>query len=389
MWQSLNFGRDLADSPHCIGKISGRQRFLYSGDRPLDLDVLPFAAWDLLEKDVYGNPVLEWYIETPVWGMAANNSSAAPFSMKRSLTTVSSRGCPYECAFCYRGAQGERNWGMRSPENLVAEAQWLIDKYQIDFLGFPDDNFGVAKPRIRALPEAFKSLGGLRWGTHTRLDEAADERVDWMAEAGCIYIGFGAESASANMLERMKKGGFILRPRGAESNVLTRINGFDFPWTMVEGIKNCRRVGIHANCTWIMAYPGETLEDLKTSVAFILWQEELMTRGLTPGSTEYALAQSAVNKKMFVATAYPGTAMFNDPACRKTLTESFGITFGHDGEPVTNEALRSYVLELDDATKVMHNADGMALNFGAMPTEQFLLARDHVDSGQIERILNM
>ena len=70
----------------------GRPRFFYEGDRPKDLDILPFAAWDLLEEDVFGNPVLEWYITTPVWGTAANNSSATPFTMERSLTAVSSRG---------------------------------------------------------------------------------------------------------------------------------------------------------------------------------------------------------------------------------------------------------------------------------------------------------
>src|SRR3989344_6506837 len=101
-----------------------------------------------------------------------------------------------------------------------------------------------------------------------------------MAAAGCVYIGFGAESASARVLERMNKGGFILRPRGAKSDLLTPWNGFNFPTTMVEGYTRCRRVGIHGNCTWIMGYPGEELADLKTSVAFMLWQKELVTTGL-------------------------------------------------------------------------------------------------------------
>jgi len=387
--QSLSFGRSLEDLPECLGSIGGRLRFLYGGDRPLDLDVLPFAAWDLLREDMDGNPILEWYIRTPVWGLAANNSSATPFTMTRSLTTVSSRGCPYACAFCYRGAQGERNYGMRSPENLVAEAQWLQETYGIDFLGFPDDNFAVDVRRIRALVKAFEPLNGLRWGTHTRLDEAADERAELMAKAGCVYIGFGAESASARVLERMNKGGFILRPRGAKSNVLERINGFDFPATMVKGIRNSREVGIHANCTWIMAYPGEELVDLQTSVAFILWQEELMTKGLIAGSVAYEKARAAVNRRMFVATAYPGTEMFKDLACRQILTDNFGISFQTNGEPLADEALRNYVLELDDATKVMHGRDGRPLNFGAMPEAEFLEARDYIESGRIEQVLNM
>ena len=60
-----------------------------------------------------------------------------------------------------------------------------------------------------------------------------------------------------------------------------------------------------------------------------------------------------------------------------------------EAEPVADQALRDYILELDDATKVMHNQDGRPLNFGAMPDEQFLEVREHVESGQIEKILDM
>jgi radical SAM superfamily enzyme YgiQ (UPF0313 family) len=83
-----------------LGEIEGRHRFQYEGSRPADLNSVPYPAWDLLEADPYGYNLLEDYINTPVWGLAANNSSATPFEMKRSLTTVSSRGCPYACAFC-------------------------------------------------------------------------------------------------------------------------------------------------------------------------------------------------------------------------------------------------------------------------------------------------
>lgn len=374
-------------SPYCLGAApGGRPRFFYEGDRPVDLDVLPFAAWDLLERDVLGNPLLEWYLTTPVWGIAANNSSAAPFTMERSLTTVSSRGCPYACAFCYRGAQGERNWGTRSAKNLAAEVRERVTRYGIDFMGHPDDNFAVNPKRVAEMVEEYEGLN-IRWGTHTRLDETDKGRAENMAKAGCIYIGFGAESASAPVLERMNKAGFILK-NGLET---VRVNGSDyrFPKTMMRGIRDCRRVGIHSNCTWIMGYPGETLEDLKTSVAFILWQRELYAEGHAPGTPDHAAAIASVNQKMFTATAYPGTAMFKDPAAKDLLSRTFGLSFGDDGEPVCDEALRRYILELDDATKVMRNADGEPLYFGDMPKDRFLEARGHIDRGEIEKILEM
>lgn len=365
--------------------VDCRARFVYSGDRPRDLEALPFAAWDLLHEDAFGNPLLEWYIATPVWGMAANNSSAAPFTMTRSLTTVSSRGCPYKCAFCYRGAQGERNWGMRSAANLRKEAEWLIESYGIDFLGFPDDNFAVDRRRMLDLPTYLGDLG-IRWGTHTRMDEA-DSRLEPMARSGCIYIGFGAESASKRILYRMDKGGFIVKRNGVERT--TTVNGYEFPETMVEAVLNCKTFGVHGNCTWIMGYPGESLGDLQTSVAFILWQEEVATKGIAPGTPEYDAAAASINKRMFTATAYPGTAMFREPKVRDELSLNFGINFDPSGQPIVDDALYRYVLELDDATKVLYGKDGRPLNFGEMPMEQFLEARSYIDSGRIHKILEM
>lgn len=378
--------RRMTHSPSYIGEIDGKHRFVYAGDRPHNLDVLPFAAWDLLEADVFGNPLLEWYIKTPVWGLAANNSSAANFVTHRSLTTVSSRGCPHACSFCYRGAQGERNWGIRSPQNLREEAEWLIKTYGVDFIGFPDDNFAVDWKRCAALPKAFEGLE-FRWGTHTRLDECTMNRIVPMAESGCIYIGVGAESAAKATLYRMKKGGHIIKHRGVER--MTKVGDYEFPTMMMEGIQNCREVGIHVNATWMMAYPGETLDDLKTSVAFIKWQEALYTQGLAHGSEEHDLALRSINRMMFTATAYPGTDMFQDPKVQELLRVHFGLSFDPLGHPVCDSAMEWYVRELDDATKVLHGENGAPLNFSAMPEDVFLEARAYIDAGRIEQVLNM
>jgi len=342
-------------------KSNGRHRFMYAGGRPKDLDKLPFADLELIKTDVYGNPVLQWYLDTPVWGVGANNSSATSFTMNKSTTFVSSRGCPYACAFCYRGAQGERNYGMRSAKNLAAEFRLHIEKYGVDFIGMPDDNFAINHQRIVDLVPLLKPLN-IRWGTHARLDESA--KFPLMAEAGCIYLGFGAESASPSVLRVMKKG--ILNKE-----------------IMMKGIIECENAGIHASCTWIMAYPTETLEDLKMSVAFIKWQEDFyVSRGKSADS---------VNKKMFTATWYPGTEMLNHPKVKRILHEIFGINFNPTtGEPVCDENFRQYLLELDDATKLLHNPKtGEPLNFSDMPMDTFVKAREYIDSGEIDKILEM
>jgi|TARA_R110000824_G_scaffold62061_3_gene164551 hypothetical protein len=369
-----------------IGEFENKHRFVYEGDRPSNLDDIPYAAIDLLESDPYGHNVLEDYIKVPVWGTEANNSSATPFVMERSLTTVSSRGCPYACAFCYRGAQGERNYGMRSAEHIAIQIKDYVDKYNLDFVGFPDDNFAVDKRRIDKMVPVFKEFGvdHIRWGTHTRMDEA-DDRAYKMAESGCIYIGFGAESADEYVLTKMQKGGFILK----NGLVPTKVNGntYKFPKTMMDAVKTAADAGIHGNCTWIMAYPGEELKHLKTSVAFILWQQQFWTKGYLSGTPDYERFKDGVNRKMFTATAYPGTEMWR--VVRKDLKRHFDIEYDSFGDPVCDDNFHRYVLELDDATKILNNKNGDPVNFGDMPIDQFLQVREYVDSDQIDKILDM
>lgn len=343
----------------CVHDPSG----VYRGARPRVLDALPFPAWDLVDLDVY--------LPNPIWGSAARNSSATPFTMRRSMNTVSSRGCPFACKYCDRTATGGRNYGVRSAENLALEANTLMDRYGIDFLGIVDDNAMVVRERLRDMASAFRPLvaRGLRWGTHGRMDEAGDVRPDgtiedpprvkWMAEAGCVYIGFGAESAHPDVLAAMGKGGHI------QNAGLETYKGDAFPRTMIQALRHCKEYGIHPNCTWIMGYPGETLEQLQHTVRFIRMMEDT---GL--------VARGANNHNMFVATAYPGTEMFHHPVVREKIRSAFG------------NDLRRYVLELDDATKVIGN-EGVIMNYSAMDDATFTKARACVEEGRVFDILKL
>jgi hypothetical protein len=112
-----------------------------------------------------------------------------------------------------------------------------------------------------------------------------------------------------------------------------------------------------------------------------------MTKGLIAGTPEYNAAISYVNKSLFTATAYPGTHMWG--LVRPALEEHFDIKHDENGEPICDDAFHRYVLELDDATKVLNNKNGDPVNFGDMPMDKFLEARSYADSGDIEKILDM
>lgn len=391
--------------PAQVVSKNGRKYTIYEGGRPKNLDNVSDPAWHLLESDRFGNNILEKYIKIPVWGNTAGNSSAVDVTnkslqMKRSLNSVSSRGCPFACKFCFRGAQGERNYGVRSAKNIFSELTKYKQKYNIDFLGFVDDNFAVSRKRIFEMQEEIGEWcknNNLFWGTHARLDEAADIkkvdevsnvefksplRVKGMYDSGCRYIGFGAESASPRILDRMGKGGFIL------THGVRNVFGYDVPVTMMEGIKNTVEAGINANCTWIMGYPSETLEDLKASIAFIKWQEFILASQYDKDSEAYQLACESVNKNLFVATAYPGTEMFKEKTVQEKLSKGFGITFINN-KPVCDSNLERYVEQLNDATDIIYTDDGGLLQYSDISDQMFMEIRDRIENNDIFSILDL
>jgi radical SAM superfamily enzyme YgiQ (UPF0313 family) len=287
-----------------------------------DLNLIPGVDWDQFKMEVY--------LKNPVWGSEAKNSSWMPFTPTRSINFISSRGCPYNCYFCDRHTTGGRNYRVVSSERLIKDIYDVIEKFQVDFIGFTDDNFITDKKRLQEFLPLIKE-SGLLWGCHGRLNEVDEELAEQLREAGCVYIGFGGESADENVLKRMNKK--------------------NSPAQMSRAIKACQKAGITPNCTWIMGYPGETRDSLRRTANFIL---------------EHGLNQ----KSMFVATAYPGTVFFEEVK-NKILS--------------IYNSLEEYVLDLDDATKLLiHN--GKVLNYSDMSDEEFLECRKYVETGELEKI---
>lgn len=387
-WESAVASGKLA--PYYVGEIFGRHRLIYDGDRPRDLNALPHADLELLHEDVDGNPLLDWYLNVPAWSVNANNSSAVPWrdeDVVPKTTSVSSRGCPYGCKYCFRKTQGERNWGVRSAEHIMQELVEHIERYSIKFHGFPDDNFAVTLGRIKDINNL------VSWGTHTRLDEVAGLNAttrgtaEVMAKAGCKYIGFGPESASPKVLEAIGKGGHTLSNGFTGVMVGGRLHSF--ATSMVVGTEEAARVGIHGNCTWIAFSPTETLEDLKDSVLFMQWQMELYSK--------FGARPESVNTRMFAMTWYPGVTLINIPKVRSELERVFGLSFWQIStdsrkvmwEPVIDEKYYCYLRELDDATKVLHGSDGKPLNFSDMSDDTVLKVRELIDSGQTLEVLSL
>jgi len=126
-----------------------------------------------------------------------------PFdSLSPSAVMVTSRGCPFQCTFC---CTMDKHYRERKPQKVVEE-MILCKEMGYRSINFYDDNFNLTTKRVTDLcNEIKKQKVGLPWSCRCRVKPVTEEMLSLMAEAGCSRIHFGAESATQDILDKMKK----------------------------------------------------------------------------------------------------------------------------------------------------------------------------------------
>lgn len=163
-------------------------KIIHNPERPLieNLDELPFPSWDLLPIEKYHS--------------VARN--------RLSLPIMTSRGCPFNCVFCYKGIYGRR-YRTRSPENIIKEIKYLRDRYGIQEMTILDDNFTLNVKRVLDICDRIvQEKLVLPWSTPNgiRANPATLELFEKMKAAGCYRIYVGIESGDERVLEFIDKG---------------------------------------------------------------------------------------------------------------------------------------------------------------------------------------
>jgi radical SAM superfamily enzyme YgiQ (UPF0313 family) len=152
---------------------------------------------------------------------------------KKIIPMQTSRGCPYDCAFCSVTGMFGRKYRFRSRENILAE----LERYNSpdNYIFFYDDNFAAHPRRTRDLLEGMIERGiTCKWSTQVRADICKDvEMVQLMKRAGCHTVFVGFESVNPSSLEAMKKKQTIEDIHRAA--VLLRRNGIQVHGMFVYG----------------------------------------------------------------------------------------------------------------------------------------------------------
>jgi anaerobic magnesium-protoporphyrin IX monomethyl ester cyclase len=202
----------------------------------VDLDSLPFPAWDLLDMAYHT-------LRTP---------RVIPCIPLKTATLESSRGCSGQCAFCSEGRLYSKTHRFHSAGYVADAVERLVRDYAIDGLYFSDEAFTTNAARVAALCEEFIRrwpADRIRWSAQVRSDSVSTGMLALMRRAGCIQLEFGIESGSPRMLGAMAKGTSV------EQNA--------------AALRMTREAGIRSLAYIVIGLPGETREDLLQTRRFL------------------------------------------------------------------------------------------------------------------------
>jgi radical SAM superfamily enzyme YgiQ (UPF0313 family) len=187
-----------------------------------DLDVLPFPDRILLfEKDDF-----------------TRQSGIKHF--------ITSRGCPYDCTYCFNHALAEiyRGKGKRlrqmSVARVIEEVTWVQRRYPMQFVVFLDDLFIVYEDWLRELAERFPREVGLPFFCNVRANLVTPAKIALLRQAGCRSVGMGLETGNPNLRNEILK-------RNLSNEQI------------IEASRLIREAGIQLLTTNMLGLPGATL----------------------------------------------------------------------------------------------------------------------------------
>ncbi len=170
---------------------------------------------------------------------------------KRFSNIMTSRGCPCACNFCATPKVWGRHVRMRSPENIIAEIDQMVEMGQTEALWFFDDTFNTSPRRVEQFCGLLKDRGyHLPWFCEIRVDNMSKSLLETMRDAGCYTIGFGVESGSQRILDEI-----------IQKNLKLQKVRELYQW--------CRELNVIANPFFILSHPTETWEEAQETLDLI------------------------------------------------------------------------------------------------------------------------
>ena len=185
----------------------------------------------------------------PLWD-AFDHNRIHDLRNEKSITVITSRGCPYSCCFCSIHHVMGHKFRTRSPENVIAELDIIIKKHGARVIYFEDDNMTMNKERAKTLfrmiiERDYKITWFPRNGV--RMDTLDSEMLELMKLSGCGRVWIAPESGSARILHEV-------------------INKKIDPNSVYRVANQIMKAKLPLTCFFVLGFPQERREDILETI---------------------------------------------------------------------------------------------------------------------------
>ena len=218
--------------PGVVMRIGGEIRFNGYRSQGLELDTLPFPAYEKLAgyPHAYQLPIFN-YPKAP-------NSSC-----------ISSRGCPYTCTYCDRSVF-RRSFRWNSAGYLYEHLKYLRERFGIRHVNFYDDQFTFQRKRVEEFCRLMIDAPmGMTYNCAVRAEHIDFELLRLMKTAGCWMVSLGIETGDPELLAKHRQ--------NPDLDMLA------------EKIRLIKRAGIRTKGLLMMGLPGENEASIRRSMDYV------------------------------------------------------------------------------------------------------------------------
>lgn len=197
-----------------------------------ELNALPFPAWELLDHSIY-----------------SKMRSMSGVGCRPYMSIVTSRGCPYQCAYCHQTLG--KVFRKRSAESVVSEMEELRFKYGFKEFEILDDCFNLDRKRMYAILTGVRDRikdARLHFPNALRSDVLEPEDMVLFRQAGTASAHFAIETSSPRLQKLINKNLNIEKAsRAIDASV---------------------KAGIYSTGYFMIGFPTETYEEAYDTVEF-------------------------------------------------------------------------------------------------------------------------
>lgn len=230
------------------------------------------------------------------------------FKQYKTPTVISSRGCPYECAFCSLSPFWVAGVRYRSINSVMEELKTLVYNYKIKYIFFGDPIFNMDRSRAIELCRRIREENlGLNWRCLVRVNLMDEELMDEMSRSGCEAVFYGIESGSDNVLKMIKQGftvGEALEVVRKSTKYFKTVEPslmWGFPFETLDDFKKTLKIrdylegelDCNVQLRWLEPYPATPLYKEYRDKLFIpeglssLYQPEIIEQRILKGEAFY------------------------------------------------------------------------------------------------------